>query len=80
MKTKAVDNLRILLSFLILILTYDTNVSDTAGNTLWNVVITEKEHFQREVGALHEQGALAWTHFDVRFRKEIHAVLIEAAF
>ncbi len=79
-EAKTIDNLCLFVSFLIFVLAYDTYVSYTAGNTLWDVIVAKEEHLQWEVGALYEQGALAWTYFDVRFRKEIHAVLVKAAF
>jgi hypothetical protein len=49
-------------------------------NAFWNIVITQIEYLQGEIGRLYQQRALAGGHLDVGFSQQVHCVVIQTTF
>ena len=79
-ETKRTDNLCILLTLFILVLSHNTKVCHSSGHTLGNVIIAEIKHLDGEITALHQKGAFAAAHLDAGLRQQGHCVFKQTAF
>ena len=79
-ETERTDNLCILLTLFILVLSHNTKVCHSCGHTLGNVIITKIKHLYGEITALHQKGAFAAAHLDAGLRQQGHCVFKQTAF
>jgi len=60
------------------IFTHDTEVSDTTGHGLGDIIITQVQDFYGEIGGLYQQSAFTLRNLDASLSQQGHCVLEEA--
>ena len=77
---QSLNNLRILLTLLVLVFANNAHIGNAASHGLRNVIVTQIKNLYREILCRHQQGALSRFHLNARLCKHCHCLVKQTAF